>query len=61
MKVLILGAAGQIANMLRNELINKSVHSIVLYARNGHSRLTIKDENREVIIDGDFKDKVKFN
>src|SRR4051812_39651656 len=60
MKVLILGAAGQIARMLRNELINKTDHSIVLYARNGHKRLTINDDNREVIFDGDFKDKNKL-
>jgi uncharacterized protein YbjT (DUF2867 family) len=60
MKILILGAAGQIARMLKNELINKTYHSIVLYARNGHKRLTINDDNREVIFDGDFKDKNKL-
>jgi nucleoside-diphosphate-sugar epimerase len=60
MKLLILGAAGQIARMLRNELINYTDHSIVLYARNGHKRLTIDDNNREVIFDGDFKDKDKL-
>lgn len=57
MKILILGAAGQISRMLRNELINKTDHFIVPYARNGHKRLTINDQNREVIFDGDFKDK----
>ncbi|MEH7306904.1 NAD(P)H-binding protein [Neobacillus drentensis] len=61
MKILILGAAGQIARMLRNELINKTDHSIVLYARNGHKRLTVNDDNKEVIFDGDFKDKSKLN
>jgi uncharacterized protein YbjT (DUF2867 family) len=61
MKVFILGAAGQIARMLRNELINKTNHSIVLYARNGHKRLTVNDDNREIIFDGDFKDKDKLN
>lgn len=60
MKILILGAAGQIARMVRNELINKTGYSIVLYARNGHKRLTIQDDNREVIFDGDFKDKDKL-
>jgi uncharacterized protein YbjT (DUF2867 family) len=60
MKVLILGAAGQIARMLRKELIKKPDYSIVLYARNGHQRLTINDDNREVIFDGDFKDKNKL-
>jgi nucleoside-diphosphate-sugar epimerase len=60
LKILILGAAGQIARMLRNELINKTDHSIVLFARNGHKRLSIHDDNREVIFDGDFKDKDKL-
>jgi hypothetical protein len=57
MKILILGAAGQIARMLTNELLNKTDHSIVLYARNGHKRLTIIDDSREFIVDGDFKDR----
>ncbi|MGW9102621.1 NAD(P)H-binding protein [Priestia megaterium] len=57
MKILILGAAGQIARMLTNELLNKTDHSIVLYARNGHKRLTISDDSREFIVDGDFKDR----
>ncbi|MCM3022341.1 NAD(P)H-binding protein [Heyndrickxia ginsengihumi] len=60
MKVLILGAAGQIARMLKNELLNKTDNSIILYARNGHNRITVNDDNREVIIDGDFKDKDKL-
>lgn len=57
MKILILGAAGQIARMLTNELRNKTDHTIVLYARNAHQRLTPIDDSREVIYDGDFKDK----
>ncbi|WP_312095030.1 NAD(P)H-binding protein [Niallia sp.] len=61
MRVLILGAAGQIAQMLRNELISKTDHSIVLYARNGHKRLTVRDADREIIYDGDFKDKDNLN
>jgi nucleoside-diphosphate-sugar epimerase len=60
MKILILGAAGQIARMLRDELINKTKNSIVLYARDGHRRLTIEDDSRESIFDGDFKDKDKL-
>lgn len=61
MKILILGAAGQkISRMLTNELLNKTDHSIVLYARNGHKRLTIIDDRREVIFAGDFKDKDKL-
>ncbi|MCY8034305.1 NAD(P)H-binding protein [Bacillus sonorensis] len=60
MKILILGAVGQIARMLKSELLNKTNHSIVLYARNGHSRLTIVDKIREVIFEGDFRDKDKM-
>jgi nucleoside-diphosphate-sugar epimerase len=57
MKILILGAAGQISRMLTNELRNNTDHSIVLYARNGLKRLTTMDDSREVIFNGDFKDK----
>ncbi|MGG7059798.1 NAD(P)H-binding protein [Clostridium tertium] len=60
MKILILGAAGQISRMLRNELINKTENSIALYARDGHRRLTIMDDSRESIFDGNFKDKDKL-
>lgn len=54
MKVLILGAAGQIATLLRDNLLKETNDSLVLYARNAHQRLTMKDETRERIIDGDF-------
>jgi len=57
MKILILGAAGKIGQMLTNELLNKTDHSIVLYARNGHERLRVTDDSREAIFDGDFTDK----
>ena len=60
MKILILGAVGEIARMLTKELLNKTDHSLVLYARNGHKRLTLMDDSREVVIDGDFKDKDKL-
>ncbi|MFJ5624604.1 NAD(P)H-binding protein [Peribacillus loiseleuriae] len=60
MKILILGAVGQIAHMLKNELLNKTGHSTVLYARNGHKRLTIIDKSREDIFTGDFQDKDKL-
>ncbi|WP_419872789.1 NAD(P)H-binding protein [Candidatus Pristimantibacillus sp. PTI5] len=59
MKILILGAAGQIGRMLTNELLHLKDHSIVLYARNAHKRLTIVDKSLE-IFDGDFKDKAKL-
>jgi hypothetical protein len=56
-KILILGAAGQISRMLTKELLNKTEHSIVLYARNGHKRLVVTDDSREVIFSGDFNDR----
>ena len=60
MKILILGAAGRISRMLTDELLNKTDHFIVLYARNGHKRLNLIDKNREVIVEGDFEDKGKL-
>lgn len=57
MKILILGAAGQVGRMLTNELLHQTEHSIVLYARNAQKRLTSSNANREVIMDGDFKEK----
>lgn len=55
-KVLILGAAGQIAGILRDNLLNETNYLLVLYARNGHRRLKIKDNARERIVEGDFLD-----
>lgn len=57
MKILILGAAGRIARMLTDQLLHKTDHSIVLYARNGYKRLPIRDDRREMIMEGDFEDK----
>ncbi|WP_227994804.1 NAD(P)H-binding protein [Oceanobacillus sp. CFH 90083] len=54
MKVLILGAAGQIADLLRDNLLKETDNSLVLYARNAHQRLTLKVETREEIVEGDF-------
>lgn len=56
MKLLILGAAGQIAGLLRDNLLKETDDSLVLYARNAHQRLAIKDETREKIVEGDFLD-----
>lgn len=60
MRTLILGAAGQISRMLTRELLKTTNHVLLLYARNGHKRIKVEDANREVIIDGDFKDKDKL-
>jgi uncharacterized protein YbjT (DUF2867 family) len=58
-KILILGAAGQISRMLTDRLLNETDAEIVLYARNASSRLNVASERVE-IIDGDFNDKAKL-
>jgi uncharacterized protein YbjT (DUF2867 family) len=60
MNILILGAAGKMGRMLTNELLKKTTHQLVLYARDGHKRLNISNNQRVVVIDGDFKDKNKL-
>lgn len=60
MKILVLGAAGQIARMLTREVLHQTNHSLVLYARNGRKRLTPIHDLREMVIDGDFKDRDKL-
>ena len=54
MKILILGAAGQISEMLIQRLVEETDHKLVLYARNASNRIQIIDAERETIIDGDF-------
>ena len=61
MKVLILGAAGQVAGLLRDNLLKETNDSLVLYARNAHERLTVKDDAREEIVEGDFLDEEALN
>lgn len=56
MKILILGAAGQIAKMLRHRILDETDHSLVLYARHADQRLTIQDVKRETIVSGDFQE-----
>ncbi len=36
LKILILGAAGQIAQMLRQRMLDETDHSLVLYARHAY-------------------------
>lgn len=59
-KNLILGAAGQIAQMLTDNLLTNSDYQLVLYGRNLSSRLTLTNSQRETIIDGDFNDHDKL-
>jgi nucleoside-diphosphate-sugar epimerase len=56
MKILILGAAGQIGEILTDYLLKQTDHELVLYARNANKRLKIKDAAREHLVDGDFNE-----
>lgn len=55
--VLILGAAGQISQMLITNLLNDTDFNLKLYSRNLSNRISVKDVSRETVIDGDFSDK----
>ncbi|WP_221393605.1 NAD(P)H-binding protein [Dyadobacter sp. NIV53] len=56
MKILILGAAGQIGRMLTDYLVEQTDHQLVLYARSANTRLKPKDTSRVTIISGNFQD-----
>ncbi|OJG91285.1 hypothetical protein RV15_GL000915 [Enterococcus silesiacus] len=60
MKMLILGAAGQISKMVTELILTETDHELVLYGRNLSSRISVKDPTREVIIEGDFNDQDKL-
>lgn len=56
MKILILGAAGQLAEKVTETLLKHTDAVLVLYARGASKRLHPKDKEREQIIDGEFED-----
>ena len=56
MKILILGAAGQISRLLIEKFLRETNHSLVLFARNGSKRIKNLDTSRAQFIDGDFTD-----
>lgn len=56
MKVMILGAAGQIGRMLTDDLLTQTDFDLVLYGRNVSSRLSDKVSDRVSLVDGDFED-----
>ncbi len=60
MKILILGAAGQISKMLTNRLLQETEAELVLYARNANRRIANSEPSRITIIDGDFNDSAKL-
>lgn len=54
MKILILGAAGQIGKMVTDRLLDQTDFDLVLYGRNVSSRLADKAGNRVTLVDGTF-------
>lgn len=60
MKILILGAAGQISKMVTDLILAETENDLVLYGRNLSNRISVNDPSREVIIEGDFNDQDKL-
>jgi uncharacterized protein YbjT (DUF2867 family) len=58
-RVLILGANGQIARIVRDRLLSETDHDLTLYLRRS-KRLTQMDPQRETVIDGDVNDTPKL-
>lgn len=56
MKVMILGAAGQIGKILTDDLLNQTDFDLVLYGRNVSSRLSDKVSDRVSLVDGEFEE-----
>lgn len=54
MKILILGAAGQIGRMLIRDLLEQTDYRLVLYARNASRRLKDFESERVTLVNGDF-------
>ncbi len=54
MKVLVLGAAGQISKMIERNQILETENELVLYARNAAKRMILLGPERERTVDGDF-------
>src|SRR5699024_726572 len=53
---MILGAAGQIAKMLTDDLLAQTDFDLVLYGRNVSSRLSNKASDRVSLVDGEFEE-----
>ena len=56
MKILILGASGQIPRYLIPMLLSQTDAELYLYARNASQRISVADAARETCIDGDIAD-----
>lgn len=60
MKILILGAAGQIGRMVTTKLLEETEHQVILYARNAHLSLNASVPGRVENVNCDFNDKEKL-
>lgn len=58
--VLILGAAGQISQLLTDGLLKQTDAKVILYARNAAGRLKVSESKREIFVDGDFNETDKL-
>ncbi|AVK61692.1 oxidoreductase [Lactobacillus sp. CBA3605] len=56
MKVMILGAAGQIGRMVTQNLLKQTDDDLVLYGRNVTSRLSNLKSSRVTLVDGTFQE-----
>lgn len=59
-KILILGAAGEIARMLTDRLLAESDAELVLYGRNVSQRLVLEENSRIKLVDGTFGESEKL-
>lgn len=59
-RVLVLGAAGQIARLATREFLDTTDVELTLYLRKS-GRLTISDPARETVVDGDVTDAAALN
>ncbi|OQR11836.1 NAD(P)H-binding protein [Ligilactobacillus salivarius] len=59
-KILILGAAGEIARMLTDRLLAESDAELVSYGRNVSQRLALEENNRIKLVDGTFGESEKL-
>ena len=60
MKIMILGAAGQIGQIVTNKILKQTNFDLVLYGRNVTQRLADKRSERVILIDGTFEDTNKI-
>lgn len=60
MKIMILGAAGQIGKLVTADLLEQTDFDIVLYGRNVSKRLSYETNPRVTLVDGTFEELEKI-